>query len=171
MYHSFKNILYIIVNTYLFYLMAVEFCRTDFGKRSFQNILEVDHALTNQYLRTAVRFRPLHQYIKANRSRLAFFIAESCVFAGGSEEARGLHNAAWLPIHDPIPLSPAPSSLAPSRVKNLKSASTEISLITNQEVTRGLFKRLDGIIAYPEEITNPELPFGAEQVALQLLRV
>jgi hypothetical protein len=53
----------------------------------------------------------------------------------------------------------------------LKSASTEISLITNQEVTRGLFKRLDGIIAYPEEITNPELPFGAEQVALQLLRV
>jgi hypothetical protein len=89
------------------------------------------------------------------------------VFAGGSEEARGLHNAAWLPIHDPIPLSPAPSSLAPCRVKNLKSASTKISLVTNQRVTRGLFKRLDGVIAYPEEITNLQIPFASNAATCQ----
>lgn len=55
-------------------------------------------------------------------------------------------------------------------VKILKSASNENSVVTNQRVTRGLFKRLDGIIAYPGEITNPRLPFGANQEALQLLR-
>jgi hypothetical protein len=51
----------------------------------------------------------------------------------------------------------------------LKSASTEISHVTNQQVTRGLFKRLDGLIAEPMEITNPGLPFGADQARLQLL--
>jgi hypothetical protein len=115
--------------------------------------------------------RRLHQFGKANRSRLAFFIDGSCVFVGVPAGACGLQDVAWSPVQGPIQLSPPPSSLVPSRVKILKSARTEISLITDQEVTRGLFKRLDGIIAYPEEITNPELPFGAEQVALQLLRV
>jgi hypothetical protein len=54
-----------------------------------------------------------------------------------------------------ISLSPGPSSPRPSSVTILKSASTKISLVTNQQVTRGLFKRLDGVIAYAEEITNP----------------
>jgi hypothetical protein len=97
---------------------------------------------------------PLHQYLKANGSRLAFFIAESCVFGGVPAEACGLRLSACWPAQGPIPLSPAPSSLAPSRVKILKSASTKISLVTNQELTRGLFKRLVGVIARPEEITN-----------------
>jgi hypothetical protein len=52
----------------------------------------------------------------------------------------------------------------------LKSASTEILIFTDQWLTRGLFKRLDGVIAYPEKITNPRLSFGAEQSAFQLLR-
>ena len=46
MYHSFKNILYSIVNTDLFYIMAVAFCSTEHRraeltseKRSLQNIL------------------------------------------------------------------------------------------------------------------------------------
>jgi hypothetical protein len=72
------------------------------------------------------------------------------------------------PVQGPIPLSPAPSSLAPSRVKILKSASTEILVITDQWVTRGLFKRLDGVIAYPDEITNPELSRGVNPATLQL---
>ena len=93
----------------------------------------------------------LHQFLKVNHSRLAFFITESCVFAGVSAETCGLHDAAWSPAQGPIPLSPAPSSLAPSCVKNLKSASTGISLVTNPWVTRGLFMRLDGVIAYPGE--------------------
>jgi hypothetical protein len=114
---------------------------------------------------------PHHQFIKANRSPLAFFFAESCVFVGVSAGACGLRYLAGLPVPGPISLSPAPSSLAPCRVKILKSASTEISLVTNQQVTRGLFKRLDGVIAWAEEITNPRLPVGASRVDLRLLRV
>ena len=91
------------------------------------------------------------------------------MFAGVSEGACGLRHLARPPVQGPLPLSPVPSSLAPSRVKTLKSASTEISLVTNQELTRGLFKRLDGIIAYPEEITNPGLPFGTDQTVSQSL--
>jgi hypothetical protein len=102
---------------------------------------------------------------------LAFFIAESCVFAGVSAGVCGLHNAAWSPVQSDVLLSPSPSSPASSSVKILKSASTEISLVTNQSVTRGLFKRLEGFIAYPEKITNLRLRFGAEHAALQPLRV
>jgi hypothetical protein len=58
---------------------------------------------------------------------------------------------------------------ASSRVNHLKSANTKISLVTIQSLTRGLFKRLDGVIAWAEEITNPRLPFNAEQAAFQLL--
>jgi hypothetical protein len=43
-------------------------------------------------------------------------------------------------------------------------------MFTNQRFTRGLFKRLDGVIAYAEEITNQRLSFGAQQGILQLLR-
>jgi hypothetical protein len=39
----------------------------------------------------------------------------------------------------------------------LKAASTEIPLVTNQRVTRGLFKRLDDVIVWAQEITNPRL--------------
>jgi hypothetical protein len=90
---------------------------------------------------------PLHQFTKANRSRLAFFVWESCVFAGVSAGACGLGDPAGMSVQSPISLSPAPSSLAPSCVKYLKSASTEFSLVTDQWLTRGLSKRLDGIIA------------------------
>jgi hypothetical protein len=54
--------------------------------------------------------------------------------------------------------------------KILSPEAPKISLAKNQELTRGLFKRLDGVIAYPKEITNPRLPLGADQAALQLLR-
>jgi hypothetical protein len=100
---------------------------------------------------------------------LAFLISESCVFAAVSAGSCGLRDSGFSAGRGPIPLSPAPSSLALASVKILKSTSTKISLINNQWVTRGLFKRLDGIIAYPEEITNPKLLFGAEQARLQLL--
>jgi hypothetical protein len=82
------------------------------------------------------------------------------VFAGVSSGACGLRDLGIYALQGPFLLSPGTSSLAPSRVKYLKSASTKISLVTNQRVTRGLFKRLDGIIAYPEEITNPKLPWA-----------
>jgi hypothetical protein len=113
---------------------------------------------------------PHHQFIKVNRSRLAFFVAGSCVFAGVSAGTCGLRYLAGLPVPGPILLSPAPSSLASSRVKTLKSASTEISVVTDQWLTRGLFKRLDGVIAKAEEITNPGLTFGSKRAAYQLLR-
>jgi hypothetical protein len=100
---------------------------------------------------------------------LAFFFAESCVFAGISAETCGLRDSGFSAGQGPIPLSKRPSSLAPSRVKYLKSASTKISLFTNQWVTRGLFKRLDGVIAYPEETTNPLQSFGSDTAELQLL--
>jgi hypothetical protein len=58
---------------------------------------------------------------------------------------------------------------APPSVKNPKSVSTAIPVITNQWVTRGLFNRLDGVIAYPEKITNPKLPFGVNPATLQLV--
>ena len=54
-------------------------------------------------------------------------------------------------------------------VKFLKSASTKISIVTNQGLTRGLFKRLNGVIAYPEEITNSRLSFGRKRMVSQLL--
>jgi hypothetical protein len=73
-----------------------------------------------------------------------------------------------MPAQSPIPLYPVPSSLALAGVKILKSASTKVALVTNQALTCGLLK-LDGVIAYPEEITNLRLPFGAVQAALQLL--
>jgi len=40
---------------------------------------------------------------------------------------------------------------APPSVKNPKSGSTATAVITNLWVTRRLFKRLDGVIACPEE--------------------
>jgi hypothetical protein len=101
---------------------------------------------------------------------LAFFIAGSRVFAGVPAGVCGFRYLAGLPVPSPISLSPAPSSLAPFRVKTLKSTSTEISLVTNQWVTRGLFKRLDGVIAYPEEITNPRRAFGRKGAVSQLPR-
>ena len=93
--------------------------------------------------------------MKANRSPLAIFIAGSCVFPGVSAGACGRHLFVWRPVQGPIPLSPGPSSLALASIKILKSASTEIPFVTSQERTRGLFKLLDGVIVYPEEITNP----------------
>jgi hypothetical protein len=53
----------------------------------------------------------------------------------------------------------------------LKSASTKISLVTDQWVTRGLFKRLDGVIAWPEETAYLRLFFDAARGVLQFLRV
>jgi hypothetical protein len=92
------------------------------------------------------------------------------VFAGVSAGACGLLDLVRLPVQSPVSLSPRPYSLGLLGVKTLKSASTEISLVTNQQVTRGLFKRLDEVIAYAGEITNPRLRFCTDQVALQLLR-
>ena len=109
-----------------------------------------------------------HQFTKVNRSRLAFSIAGSCGITGVAEEACGLRHRPGA-RSGPIPLSPGPSSLAPPSIKNLKSGSTGNSLVTNQELTRGLFKRLDGVIAYPEEITNPRLPFSVDPATLQLV--
>jgi hypothetical protein len=100
---------------------------------------------------------------------LAFFIAGYCVFAGVPAEACALRHTAALPVQGLLSLSPGPSSLALSRVKYLKSASTKISVVIDQELTRGLFKRLDGVIAYPEEITNPRPRFAADRAALPLL--
>ena len=91
--------------------------------------------------------RRLHQFIKVNRSRLAFFIWESCVFTVVPAGACGLRLPGRWWATSPISLSQGPFSLRPSSVKILKSASTEISLVTNQRVTRGLFKRLVGVIA------------------------
>jgi Na+/H+ antiporter len=90
------------------------------------------------------------------------------VFTGVPAEACGLRDPARKSPHGPIQLSPGPSSLALPSVKYLKSGSTLKRVPTNQWVTRGLFKRLDGVIAYPEEITNPRFPFGRNQAALQL---
>jgi hypothetical protein len=84
---------------------------------------------------------------KVNRSRLAFFIAEYRVFTGVSVEACGLRDPVRQPLQVALPLSPGPSSLPSSRVKILKSGSTKIMVITDQWLTRGLFKRLDGVIA------------------------
>ena len=78
---------------------------------------------------------------------MAFFIAGSYGFAGVTAGACGLRRLARLPAQGLLQFSPAPLSLDPSRVKNLKSASTEISLVTNQEITRGLFNRFDSVIA------------------------
>jgi hypothetical protein len=39
-----------------------------------------------------------------------------------------------------------------------------------QFLARGLFKRVDGVIAYPEEITNPRLSSIIDPATLQLLR-
>jgi hypothetical protein len=111
----------------------------------------------------------VHQDPKVNCYRLAFFIAGSCVFAGVSAGTCGLREMGMKTPQGPIPLSPALSSLAPSRVKILKSASNENAVVTNQRITRGLFKRLDGIIAYPEEITNPQLPISVDPATLQLV--
>ena len=92
------------------------------------------------------------------------------MFAGVSVGSCGLRSLCELRVQGLIPLSPACSSLALGGVIILKSASTVISLVTNHELTCGLFKRLDGVIACPEETTNPRLPFGPDQVTLQLLR-
>jgi hypothetical protein len=102
----------------------------------------------------------VHQDPKVNRYRLAFFIAGSCVFAEVYAGACGLRDLGMKTPQGPIPLSPALSSLAPSRVKILKSASNENAVVTNQRVTRGLFKRLDSVIAWPKEITNPRLAYA-----------
>jgi hypothetical protein len=91
------------------------------------------------------------------------------VFAGVSAGACGLRSLAQLRVQGPILFSPGPSSLATSRVKILKSASSKIPIITNQRVTRGLFKRLDGVIAWAEEITNPRLPYSVKPVTSQLV--
>ena len=92
------------------------------------------------------------------------------MFAGVSEGACGLRYLVGLPVPGPIPLSPGPYSPRLASVKILKSASKEIQLVTDQQLTRGLFKWLDGVIAYAEEITNPRLPFGGKQVVSGLLR-
>jgi hypothetical protein len=113
---------------------------------------------------------PLHQSVKANHARLAFFFAGSRVFAGVSAEACGLLDSAHRPGQCPISLSPGPSSLGPHSVKILKSGNTANAVVTNQWLTRGLFKRLDSVIAYPEEITNPRLWFGTDQAVSQSLR-
>jgi hypothetical protein len=60
---------------------------------------------------------------------------------------------------------------APRCVKILKSASTAKARVTEQQVTRGLFKRLDGVIAWAEEISNLRLESGADDAALEFLRV
>jgi hypothetical protein len=101
---------------------------------------------------------------------LAFFFAEYRVFAGVSAEACGLPLPARKSPQGPILLSPGPSSLGPSRVKFLKSGSTKIPLVTNQRVTRGLFKRLDGVIAYPEETAYLRLSSGSNRAEFQLPR-
>jgi hypothetical protein len=54
--------------------------------------------------------------------------------------------------------------------QNLQSGNTKAAVITNHCLTRGLFNRLDGVIAYPEEITNPRLWFGTNQAVSQSLR-
>jgi hypothetical protein len=59
---------------------------------------------------------------------------------------------------------------ASQSVKNPKSGSTADAAITIQWVTRGLFKRLDGVIAWPEETACLSLFFGEDQAALQLPR-
>jgi hypothetical protein len=93
------------------------------------------------------------------------------VFTGVSAGACGLPLPARKSLQGAIPLSRGPSSLGPHSVKYLKSGSTKISLVTIQELTRGLFKRLDGVIAYPEETTYLRLSFGPGQVVLQLPHV
>ena len=80
---------------------------------------------------------PHHQYLKANRSRLAFFIAGACVFAGGF--CGTLRTSPHSPIACSGPHSTlsCPSSLASPRVNSLDSASAKISL----------FKKISGLLA------------------------
>ena len=80
------------------------------------------------------------------------------MYAGVSAGTCGLRDSGFSAGQGPIPLSSRPSSLALSRVKPLKSASTEIALVTDQWVTRELFKWLDGVIAWAEKITNSRDP-------------
>ena len=115
---------------------------------ALSHLPEDQHVIpTIQQLRTPVRFHPPPQHPKVNHSRLAFLFAGSCVLAGVSAEVCGLRDPGFSAGQGPILLSLAPSSLALCCVKILKSASTEISFVTNQKLTRGLFKRLDGVIA------------------------
>ena len=74
------------------------------------------------------------------------------------------------PFQTPFLLSPGHSSLVLTSVKLLKSASTKISLVTYQQLTHGLFNRLDAVIAYPEEITNPGRSFARKRAVSQLPR-
>ncbi|MEK8089276.1 hypothetical protein [Thermithiobacillus plumbiphilus] len=55
--------------------------------------------------------RRLHQYIKVNRSRLAFFLARSRVFAGTPADSCGLPSPAVSPTSGNILLSPRRYSL------------------------------------------------------------
>ena len=57
----------------------------------------------------------------------------------------------------------------PHSVKNLKSGSTADAVITNQLLTLGLFKRLDGSIAWAEETAYLRRSFGADRAVLQHL--
>lgn len=69
----------------------------------------------------------------------------------------------WSRIH-PTLYGPRLSGLL--SVKHLKSGSIEKARVTNQRAIRGLFKLLDGVIAYPEEITNPQLNIVPNQANL-----
>jgi len=53
-----------------------------------------------------------------------------------------------------VSLSPGGSSLLVGGGLRAKSASSQICVLTSHVVTRGPIERLDGIIAYQEEITN-----------------
>jgi len=59
---------------------------------------------------------------------------------------------------------------ASASVKNPKSGSTTKATVTIQWLTRGLFKRLDGVIAYPEEKAYLRLPFYPNRAASQFPR-
>lgn len=59
------------------------------------------------------RLLPHHQYIKVNRSRLAFFLARSRVFAGTPADSCGLPSSGRLAHLGLISLSPGRSSLQP----------------------------------------------------------
>ena len=117
------------------------------GSRQCANGQTWQVLLTTEYLRTAVRFRTTPPIYKGQPLSVGLFLCGVLRVCGGF--CGNLRTSPPRRVARSRPDSAlfCPSSLAPSRVKNLKSASTEISLVTNQWLTRGLFKRLDGVIA------------------------
>jgi hypothetical protein len=94
-----------------------------------------------------------------------------CVFGGA---LAGIALRAILPEHhlstdsrDVVKLGAGLVGTMAALVLGLMVASAKDSY---QQVTRGLFKRLDSVIAYPEKITNPRLPFDHKRAGSQLLR-